>query len=226
MSDLFSWPCLQVFTPPCLSFTIRQNGTNIFCKTSKQTKHLFEFSWWEHSYTEGVLLLSALSGGLHSCTNPAVITSFLVFISEEKSRLFKMPMICRGHACILVCLEGHVSHIKIYETKFQIIMSSEWILWGTRMECTVLHYPALGFAILCHAQLQRRCFLLFCSLQKLWQINPLRKQLPLGLPKDFKVISKLNLNVFIYFLVGIIGYTIFLTSKTPSILWTKYIWNW
>lgn len=143
------------------------NGTNVVCKTNKQTKNLFEFSWWEHGYTEGVLLLSALSAGFHSCTNPAVITSFLVFISEERLRLFKMPMICRGYACILVCLEGHVSHIKIYETKFQIIMSAEWILWGTTMECTMVLYPALGFTFLCHTQLQRRHFLSFCSLQKL-----------------------------------------------------------
>jgi len=28
-------------------------------------------------------------------------------------------------------------------------MSTEWILWGTSMECTVLLYPALRFAFLC-----------------------------------------------------------------------------
>lgn len=136
------------------------NGTNLFCKTNKQTKNLFEFYWWEHSYTEGVLLLSALSAGLHSCTNPAVITSFLVgfFFRIERPRLFKMPVLCRGYACILVCLERHLSHIKIYETKFQLIMSTEWILWGTNTECIVLSSLALGFAFLCYTQLPRRHF--------------------------------------------------------------------
>lgn len=138
----------------------RINGANLFCKINKQTKNFFEFSRWEHSYTEGLLLLSALSAGLHSCTNPAVITSFLViFFRIERPRLFKMPMLCKGYACILVCLERHVSHIKIYETKFQLITSTEGILWGTNTECIVLSYLALGFACLCYTQLQKRHFL-------------------------------------------------------------------
>lgn len=86
--ELFSWPCLQVFTPPCLSFSIWKTGlmvqTSSVKQTSKQRTSLS--SPGENTATQRVLLLSALSAGLHSCTNPAVITSFLVFISEKRGR--------------------------------------------------------------------------------------------------------------------------------------------
>lgn len=143
------------------------NGTNVFCKTKKQTKNLFEFSWWEHGYTEGFIIISVISWApqLYKSHSNHFLPCF--YFRRERPRLFKMPMICRGYACILVCLEDHVSHIKIYETKFQIIVSTEWILWGTSMECTALRYPAFRFAFLCHTHLQRRHFLSFCSLQKL-----------------------------------------------------------
>lgn len=113
-----------------------------FFHTCKQAENLFEFSWWEHGYIKGSLIIISITSSapqLHrSCSN-----LFLpCYFRRKRMGLFYMSVICRGYACILVCLESHVSHIKMYETKFQVIMSTEWILWGTSMECTVLYYPA------------------------------------------------------------------------------------
>lgn len=134
-------------------------------QTSKQTSFVLLVTTQLHRGSFIIISIISWAPQLYKSCSNHFLPCF--YSRRERLRLFKMPMIFRGYACILVCLECHVSHIKIHETKFQIIMSAVWILWGTSMECTVLHYPGLVFAFLCHIQLQRRHFLSFCSLQKL-----------------------------------------------------------
>lgn len=207
----------------------RTNGRNVFCKANKQAGETFEIVRWEHGYKEGNFIIICITSWApqlyRACSNHFLPSCYF---KRKRIVLFKMPVIWRAYACILVCLEGHVSHIKIYETKFQVIMSTEWILWGTSKECTVLHYPCLIFAFFCHTHLQRRCFPSFCSLQKLKLKNTFRKK-----KKEkttpwilwlFRILLKIYISVYLcIFGGGIIGQSIFLLSKTPSLLQTKYM---